>query len=228
MLIGLLTIILVIEPVITDEAKFRILQISGGRYVLPKVVTSADQPGNQTSPESGSSGQVTEQTEQGRQGFGNLLLGGSEMVVPVSTDFGIVIEKIGANAKVIKDVDPSNEQSYIQALAEGVAHAKGSAYPGEKGNTYLFSHSTDAPWNIIRYNAVFYLLNKLDIGDKVIIFYQGRRYDYVVYDKTIVSGSDTHFLSDSYQEPVLTLQTCDPPGTVLNRLVVRARLEANK
>ncbi|EKE00377.1 MAG: hypothetical protein ACD_22C00036G0004, partial [uncultured bacterium] len=26
-------------------------------------------------------------------------------------------------------------------------------------------------------------------------------------------------------EPILTLQTCDPPGTTINRLIVTAKLE---
>ncbi|MDZ4246187.1 MAG: sortase, partial [Dehalococcoidia bacterium] len=143
---------------------------------------------------------------------------------PVVTNFGIVVEKINANARVIADVDPASEREYIQALSQGVAHAKGTVYPGEKGNIYLFSHSADAPWNIVRYNAVFYLLSKLEPGDRVILFYQGRRYDYIVFDKTIAAPSDTSYLTRTYDESILTLQTCDPPGTLVNRLIVRAKL----
>jgi sortase A len=64
----------------------------------------------------------------------------------------------------------------------------------------------------------------MEVGDRIIIFYQGRRYDYIVFDKTITKPEETHFLTDSYDQSVLTLQTCDPPGTLLNRLVVRAKL----
>ena len=105
-----------------------------------------------------------------------------------------------------------------------MAHARGTSLPGEKGNMYLFSHSTNAPWNIIRYNAIFYLLKELEPGDKVIIFYKKRRYDYVVFDKTIAKPDDVSFLTNRYDVPVLTLQTCDPPGTLLNRLIIRAKL----
>jgi sortase A len=90
---------------------------------------------------------------------------------------------------------------------------------------YLFSHSVSAPWDVVRYNAVFYLLGKLDNGDKIIIFYKGRRYDYIVFDKKVVPGSDTEYLTASYDEPILTMQTCDPPGTTWKRLIVRAKLE---
>lgn len=145
-------------------------------------------------------------------------------ITPISTDFGIVIEKINANAKVIADVDPANESQYVTALAEGVAEAKGSTSPGKPGNLYIFSHSTDAPWNVARYNAIFYLLRELAPGDKVVIFYNGVRYDYLVFDKSVVSPKDLTFLTNRYDKPVLTMQTCDPPGTTLNRLIVRAKL----
>lgn len=160
-------------------------------------------------------------------GFGNILERAREdkTITPISTDYGIVIEKINANSKVISDVDPGNEAQYSKALAQGVAAVKGSNEPGQKGNIYIFSHSVDAPWNIIRFNAVFYLLRELSSGDKVLLFYKGRRFDYVVYDKQIVSPRDLSFLNNRYDQPVLTLQTCDPPGTLLNRLIIRARLE---
>ncbi len=146
------------------------------------------------------------------------------IIKPVSTDYGIVIEKINANAKVVADVDPSNEKQYTKALGEGVAESKGSTKPGQPGNLYVFSHSTDAPWNISRFNAIFYLLRELNSGDKIVVFYQGRRFDYIVFDRTVTNPADTSFLTNRYDQPVLTLQTCDPPGTLNNRLIVRAKL----
>lgn len=148
---------------------------------------------------------------------------GEDVIVPVSTEYGIVIEKIKANAKVVPSVNPASEAQYSKALKEGVAEALGSTPPGIPGNLYLFSHSTDAPWNIIRYNAIFYLLRELDAGDRVVIFYKKKRYDYIVFDKIITDASDVSYLTKTYDTPVLTLQTCDPPGTLLKRLVVRAK-----
>lgn len=145
-------------------------------------------------------------------------------IIPLSTEFGIVIEKINANAKIVPNVDAGDEKAYVAALRQGVAQALGSTPPGQPGNLYLFSHSTDAPWNIIRYNAIFFLLRELEIGDKVIIFYQNKRFDYIVFDKIITEAEDVSYLTSRYSEPVLTLQTCDPPGTLLKRLIVRAKL----
>ncbi|KKR23331.1 MAG: sortase family protein [Candidatus Daviesbacteria bacterium GW2011_GWB1_39_5] len=125
---------------------------------------------------------------------------------------------------MVANVNPGNEREYSRALTQGVAEALGSTPPGKPGNLYLFSHSTDAPWNIVRLNAVFYLLKELEKGDRVIIFKNDRRYDYIVFDKSIVKPDDVSYLTNAYNYPVLTLQTCDPPGTLLNRLIIRAKL----
>ncbi len=144
---------------------------------------------------------------------------------PADPTFSLIIEKIGANSKVIANVDPNNEKAYLEALKLGVAHAAGTALPGDRGNMYLFAHSTDAPINISRYNAVFYLLRELVPGDRVVVVANGWRYDYVVTGKHIAEPSDIHWLTEKTAEPVLTLQTCWPPGTTLKRLIVRASLE---
>lgn len=209
--------ILIVEPVSIEEIKFDLGELSGRKAVLPKVITSSGVESLQPTP-------VASQ----QFGFSDIFDTPSETIVPKSTDFGIVIEKIDANAKIISNVDPNNEKEYMAALSEGIAQAKGTSLPGQNGNMYLFSHSVNAPWDVVRYNAVFYLLGKLNAGDRVIIFYQGKRFDYVVFDKSVVSATDTNFLLQNYDIPVLTMQTCDPPGTTINRLIVRAKLERDK
>lgn len=203
---GLISFIFMLGPLIQAEAGYRIDKIRGIKRTVPIVITSQ-----------------TENGQQGNVSFADVKVS-EENIIPVSTDYGIVIEKINANAKVVANVNPANEREYVAALQLGVAEALGSTHPGKPGNLYLFSHSTDAPWNIIRFNAIFYLLRELESGDRVIIFYQNKRYDYVVFDKNITSPNDVSFLTNRYDAPVLTLQTCDPPGTLLNRLVIRAKL----
>lgn len=146
-------------------------------------------------------------------------------ITPLNTDFGIVIPKIGANARVIANVDPGNYADYINALKLGVAHAKGTVFPGQIGNSYLFAHSVGNFWEVNQWNAVFYLLKELKPGDEIDLFYQGKRYVYIVYNTRIVDPSDTEFLSTISNFPMVTLQTCWPPGTTLKRLLVFARLQ---
>ncbi len=140
-----------------------------------------------------------------------------------NTDFSIVIPKIAATAPIIDGVDSQDPKSYLPALMRGVAHAKVTVYPGQNGNTYLFAHSTDAFFNVGRYNAVFYLIGKLENGDEIDVFYKGQKIKYQVYDKKVVEPNDIRYLGDLGIGKTLTLQTCYPPGTTLKRLVVLAK-----
>lgn len=144
-------------------------------------------------------------------------------LTPPNKDFSIVIPKIAAVAPVIPNVDSQNKNAYLSALRRGVAHAKGTAYPGGPGNVYLFAHSTDTFYNVGRYNAVFYLIGKLQNGDEIDIYYQGKLIKYEVTQKRVVGANDVKYLGKIDSENTLTLQTCYPPGTDLKRLVVIAR-----
>jgi len=142
---------------------------------------------------------------------------------PVDADFGIVIPKIGVNAKVIANVSPEIPQEFSRALKKGVAHAAGTSLPNQDGLVFIFGHSTDYAWNVSRYNAIFYQIKDLEIGDEINLFYQGRRYFYKVTEKRIVAAKDTSFLKGKSDNKELILQTCWPPGTTKERLLVFAK-----
>jgi len=144
-------------------------------------------------------------------------------IEPVSRDFGLIIPKIDINTKVFANVDANNLDEYLPLLTEGVAHSKGSSLPLESGNVFIFAHSSDTPFNILRYNAVFYLIDKLEENDEIFIFYNGDEYLYKVKNKKIVHPE---FLKDyvgRLEGDNLILQTCSPPGTTINRLLVIAK-----
>lgn len=150
-------------------------------------------------------------------------------ITPADTQFGLVIEKIGVNVPVVANVDSASYEEYTEALRSGVAHAKGSKLPGEMGNIYIHGHSSLGFWQLGKYATVFTLLSKLEPGDRVVLFYKDQRFDYEVFNKETFPGYDITPMIRNYEESVLTLQTCDPPGTTLNRLVVSARLvDSNK
>lgn len=146
-----------------------------------------------------------------------------EVLVPEDPNFSLVIPKIGANAPVVPNVNPGSEEEYQEALTRGIAHARGTSFPGEGGHVFLFAHSTDYLWNLGSYNAVFYLLYKMEIGDEVSMFYQGQRYTYVIEEKVIIEADDVEYLTRKTDYELLTLQTCWPPGTTLKRLIVSGR-----
>lgn len=166
-----------------------------------------------------------EQLRQSQQSLLNSVLNGQreEILYPQDPMFSVVIPKIGANEKIIPNVDPDNEKEYLDVLLHNIAHAKGTAFPGVNGTTYLFAHSTDNFWNVGRYNAVFYLLNKMEKGDEIVLFFNNKRYNYIVSDTKIVDDNDTHFIAANLgQGERVILQTCWPPGTAWKRLLVFA------
>ena len=147
----------------------------------------------------------------------------TKVIEPVSKEFGLVIPKIGINSEVFADVDAFNPKEYRRILTQGVAHAKGSVLPGEKGYIFIFAHSAETPLNIVRYHAVFYLLGKLIPGDEIDLFYQDKRFQYEVVEKKIVSAEEAlSYISEETNENFLVLQTCYPPGTTLKRMVIIA------
>lgn len=150
---------------------------------------------------------------------------GKQDVVPLDEEFGIVIPKISANAKVVAEVDPQNSQIYQKALTEGVAHAKGTAYPNEEGNVFIFAHSSADFFEASKYNAVFYLLYKLEEGDNIYLFYKGKKYGYTVREKKKVNADEISYLEGDAEKKQLTLMTCWPPGTTLKRLLIIAEQE---
>jgi len=166
---------------------------------------------------------LDQNTNQPKGGLAKLLnIKPIEMLTPKDPNFSIVVPKIGANAGILPNINPADEKIYLEALKHGVAHAQGTAFPGEGGHIFLFAHSTDYIWNVGYYNAVFYLLYKLEKDDEVNLFYKGQRYVYRVSDKAMVNPSQVEYLTRKTNREFLTLQTCWPPGTTLKRLLIFA------
>ena len=156
-------------------------------------------------------------------GFGKLIwLNEKGILSPENWDFSLIIPEIGINAKVESSVDLANEKNYQAVLKTSVAHAKGTALPGESGTIYIFGHSTDYPWNISRYSAYFYPLRYLEEGEEIIIIYQGKNFLYQVEEKKVAKANELEYLISQEGENRLVLQTCWPPGTTWKRLIVVA------
>ncbi len=175
---------------------------------------------------SGKKFEVAQSASGGGRSFGSLLGREDEnvkLLVPKDPNFSIIVEKIGADAPVIPNVDASNKAVYNEALKRGVAHALGTSFPGQAGVTYLFAHSTDTIFNVPRYNAIFYLLNDLVAGDDVVVFFNNKRFNYKVTEKKITEPEDVSYFTLVTQEQILVLQTCYPPGTTWKRLLVIAK-----
>lgn len=134
----------------------------------------------------------------------------------------IIIPKIGVEAPVVYDEPSVAEADYEKALERGVVRLGTTADPGTKGNVVIGGHSSNNVFNPGKYKYVFVNLKQLDVGDIFYLNFKGKRYTYkVTVAKKIISPKDTSVLAQTSQ-PTVTLFTCDPPGTNINRLIVQA------
>jgi len=144
--------------------------------------------------------------------------------VAVSPDPRLIIPKINVDVPVTYDVGTDNA-SQMAAMVNGLAHfpiAGASSHPGEIGNTVLAGHSSNDLFDGGDYKFIFAQLDKLSVGDSVYANYKGKRYTYVVTKVQVVKPTDVNALVYPTTKPVITLITCTPLGTALNRLLVTA------
>ena len=87
----------------------------------------------------------------------------------------------------------------------------GTARPGEVGNVFIFGHSSNYPWIASEYNDVFALLNSLENGDEITVYYNQQKYIYRITDRAIVKPGDTDvlFTRDPTKKEI-SLMTCWP------------------
>ncbi len=156
--------------------------------------------------------------------FNPLITPGGDPIIPYSTHFGLIIPKIGVNAKVLEDVNPASRTEYNKALENAVAHSSTSHTPDETGTVYLFSHDTNYEWFVKSLNAIFYLVKELEVGDYIVVIYRDVRYTYRMTDRRVVKPTDVSYLVPDTSKKNLILQTCWPPGSTTQRLLIFADL----
>ncbi|MFA6493250.1 MAG: sortase [Patescibacteria group bacterium] len=136
-----------------------------------------------------------------------------------ATQATLNIPKISASAPIIWNVSESQTQD---KLLEGVVHLQGTALPGQKGNVFITGHSSYYSWVTSPYKDVFALLEKLEVGDKIYVQYQNKSFTYEITETKVVDPKNLSVLEQT-QENNLTLMTCVPIGTNLNRLIIMSK-----
>jgi len=138
----------------------------------------------------------------------------------------VVIPKLWKNIPLIniknQKVDSTHELEniFMKELENWVVRYPGSAIPGEKWNAFIFWHSSNFPWMGGDYNEVFSNLNFLENWDEVIIYYNQKKYIYTINEKKVIKPGDVSVLKRNPEKKELSIMTCWPIWTTLNRLVV--------
>lgn len=146
------------------------------------------------------------------------------IIDPGSTEAGpenlVIIPKINVEVPVVYNTASIQEKDIQNGLENGVVHYITTPNPGEQGNSVVVGHSSNNILNKGKYKFAFVLLNKLEIGDTFSMTKNNKRYVYRVYKKEIVKPTDTSVLGSTDKASTVTLITCDPPGTSINRLII--------
>jgi LPXTG-site transpeptidase (sortase) family protein len=143
----------------------------------------------------------------------------------------LIIPKIAKNAPIV-DIDAGGgfdfdhmENIFMKELEKGVVRYPGTATPEQNGNMFIFGHSSNYVWSEGSYNQIFALLPKLEKGDDIIVFYNQKKYTYVVREKKIVSPGDVKAIKNDKTKKEINLMTCYPIGTTLRRMIIFADLK---
>lgn len=135
-----------------------------------------------------------------------------ESLKPIPKENTLVIPQIGVDSPIVEGIGPD-------VLSRGLWRRPHASTPDKGGNTVITGHR-------FLYSAgpkTLYNLDKIKLGDKFFLFWQGKEYDYEVVDIFVVEPNQVE-IEDNTVEPILTLYTCTPLWSAKQRLVVRARL----
>jgi sortase A len=105
-----------------------------------------------------------------------------------------------------------------EQLKKGVGQHAGTGDPGKPGNVVLSAHNDI-------FGEIFRDLDKLEVGDQVILFTNQRAYTYVVSETLIVEPIDVEVMAPS-TDPLVTLISCYPYMVDSQRIVIKAQLQS--
>lgn len=117
----------------------------------------------------------------------------------------------------IKMSEKINEGQDISALRNGSWRLPKTSTPDKGGNTVVVGHRFTYSGK-----AVFYLLDKIHVGDDITVYWQKEAYKYKV-SKTLVVPANQISIEENTAEPLLTLYTCTPLWSFKDRLVIQAK-----
>lgn len=146
----------------------------------------------------------------------------------IEGEMKISIPKLGLKRLPIKlNVNSFDPNVYMKELDTSLAHFKGTSLPDRPGNTFIYGHSANEIWaktDPTSPRLAFTFLPELDIGDEIIIEYNGNEYVYIMQKSKMVTPEDISPIYTTSNDKVLTLMTCYPPGIGSERLIINAKL----
>lgn len=133
----------------------------------------------------------------------------------------IVIPAIALDARVVEvGIVIEDGKPVWDTAAFAVGYHRGTALPGEKGNTVMAGHISSP---LSRKGEVFRRLPEVRIGDRVEVYTAERHITYEITEIRVVAPTAVEVM-DPTPDATLTLITCYPDRVYTKRLVVVAKL----
>ena len=163
-------------------------------------------------------------------GLGLVLLGSQAFdfigskPVPTDNTMRLTVPKMERVKGIPVYTAPANDE---EKLGAGTIHLDSTGYPWETGsNVYIAGHRLGYPNT--RSFLVFYDLNKLENGDRVVLRDSaGTRYIYRVFNRVVAGPNEIQVTEPVPGKSIVSLQTCTLPD-YSKRLIVQAEYVTSK
>lgn len=133
---------------------------------------------------------------------------------PAPKDNRLVIASIGVDMPIF---DGPDEKTLDRG---GIWHIPNTSDPTKGSNMVLSGHR----WMYLPPSSrTLYLLDKVQIGEPIIVYWQGHEYDYRVDRRSIINPNQVEILNPT-ADPQLTIFTCTPLFSTKQRLVLFSTL----
>ncbi len=133
---------------------------------------------------------------------------------PIPKENTLVIPKISVDGKI-------HEGQNESTLNKGIWRRPQTSTPGSASNIVFAAHRYQ---DITAPNS-FYNLDKLEINDEILVYWEGKEHVYQINDKKVVPATAIEIENPTPKEQ-LTLYTCEPLYSAENRLVITATPKA--
>lgn len=129
-------------------------------------------------------------------------------------------------------MDGESKESFLEGLGQGIILYPRTAFPGIRGNAYIFGASGSYKRDGKRVDGEFKRLSEIEEGDKIIVRVKFNESDVktIIYQAEFSEevDSDDLRISRDYEGHELTLGTTWPPGKSKKILMVKALITSPK
>lgn len=133
---------------------------------------------------------------------------------PAPAENRVLIPSIGVDMEIFEGPD---EKTLDKG---GIWRIPTTSTPDQGGNTVISGHR----WRYLPpSNSTLYLLDKVKDGEPVIVYWQGKEYDYRISGREVVDPNRVEILNNT-ATPRLTIFTCTPLYSTKQRLVLYGEL----